>query len=219
MASVNVLRTMLVERQKTIMKWKLVYNDDRLGEAWREYFHTEKHVEVLEGDICTITCDAVVSPANSFGFMDGGLDYALSERFGWDLQVRLQARIAQRPPRELFVVEAIILSTDDAHVPWLISAPTMRVPMRLRQTVNAYLAMKAIVTVTRHHAEHPAIETVAIPGLGTGCGALHPETAALQMWMAYDEVVHGIPSYPRSFGEAQKCHYHLNPKEINLWDS
>ena len=37
---------------------------------------------------------AVVSPANSFGFMDGGLDYKLSERFGWALQERLQRRLA-----------------------------------------------------------------------------------------------------------------------------
>ena len=44
----------------------------------------------IEGDITQIECDAMVSPANSFGFMDGGLDYALSERFGWDLEKRLQ---------------------------------------------------------------------------------------------------------------------------------
>ena len=200
------------------MKWKLVYTKDVLGEPWRKYFAGAEDVEVVEGDICNIECDAVVSPANSFGFMDGGLDNSLSERFGWDLQERLQAEIAKRPLKELLVGEALIIPTEDARIPWLISAPTMRVPMRLRQSVNAYLAMKAILAVACDHAGRPNIETVAVPGLGTGCGALPPDMAALQMWTAYLEIVRGEIAYPTDFGEAQGRHFRLNPSEINLWD-
>ena len=29
--------------------------------------------------------DAIVSPANSFGFMDGGIDMVYSKRFGWQM--------------------------------------------------------------------------------------------------------------------------------------
>ena len=54
-----------------------------------------------------------------------------SERFGWLLQKTLQQTIAARPLKELLVGEALILPTGDMEVPWLISAPTMRVPMRL----------------------------------------------------------------------------------------
>jgi O-acetyl-ADP-ribose deacetylase (regulator of RNase III) len=150
--------------------------------------------------------------------MDGGLDYALSERFGWSLQERLQQAISTRHLGELLVGEAMIVSTKNAKVPWLISAPTMRVPMRLRQTVNAYLAMKAILTTVLIHNGQPPIRTVAIPGLGTGCGALAPETAALQMATAYREVLLREIGYPVDFGQAQKRHYLLNPDEINLWD-
>ncbi len=32
-----------------------------------------------------VKCDAVVSPANSFGFMDGGIDLIYSHRFGTNL--------------------------------------------------------------------------------------------------------------------------------------
>lgn len=200
------------------MKLKLVYSDAALGEAWRQRFHVAADVDVLEDDICRVPCDAVVSPANSFGFMDGGLDYALSKRFGWDLQRRLQAAIAQRPLGELLVGEALIIDTRDGNVPWLISAPTMRVPMRLRQTVNAYLAMKAILASVLAHAQTPGIETIAVPGLGTGCGALSAQTAALQMWTAYEEMVLGRASYPANFAEAQRRHIALNRDEINLRD-
>jgi O-acetyl-ADP-ribose deacetylase (regulator of RNase III) len=164
-----------------------------------------------------VTCDAVVSPANSFGFMDGGLDYALSERFGWSLQKRLQRQIQDRPMRELLVGEALVVATDDPKVPWLISAPTMRVPMQLRESINAYLAMKAILCAALAHRDEPLIRTVAIPGLGTGVGELNPATAARQMFMAYREVIQGRVAYPSGCGRAQQFHLALNPEEIRLW--
>ena len=191
------------ERRMETMNWLLVYYDDvGLGSAWREYFGKRSDVAVVHADICQVDCDAVVSPANSFGFMDGGLDFFLSERFGWDLQERLQREIARRPLRELLVGEALIVPTHDREVPWLISAPTMRVPMQVRGTVNAYLAMKAILTSAMAHACSPPIETVAIPGLGTGCGWMPAETAARQMWTAYRDIVLWEQAYPHTFDEA-----------------
>ena len=199
------------------MRWVLVHRESDLGTAWREAFAGLTDVSVVGGDICEIACDAVVSPANSFGFMDGGLDLALSHRFGWNLQEEVQRRIAARPIRELLVGESLIVRTGDTRVPWLVVAPTMRVPMRLRQSVNAYLAMKAILSGVLHHAECPRIETVAIPGLGTGVGALPADVAAIQMRRAFGEVLLSEASQPEDFGEAQKRHRTMNP-EINLWD-
>ncbi len=203
----------------TNMKYLLVHhNDDLLAQNWQRYFSDLDDVEIVGGDICDVKVDAVVSPANSFGFMDGGLDYALSERFGWHLQEQLQSLIAQRPMKELLVGEALIMPTGDTITPWLISAPTMRVPMRLRQSINAYLAMKAILLTARNADCDPAIRSVAIPGLGTGVGALSPDTAALQMWIAYREVALQDWSPPPDFGDAQKRHLNLNAREIMIWD-
>ena len=193
------------------MKWLLVYyNDDELGDQWRQFFGSQPDVEVLQGDLCRVRADAVVSPANSFGFMDGGLDLALSQRFGWGLEERLQRVIAERPLRELLVGEALALPTGDPDVPWLISAPTMRVPMRLQQSVNAYLAMKAILVTASGHAGAPPIQRVAIPGLGTGCGRSGAKAAARQMWAAYREVILKEWRYPEDLWEAGKAHVHLH---------
>lgn len=200
------------------MKWLLVYYDnDALGAEWRRLFGGRPDVEVIQGDICKVKADAVVSPANSFGFMDGGLDHALSERFGWGLQEQLQRAIRERPLRELLVGEALVLPTGDPDVPWLISAPTMRVPMRLRQSVNAYLAMKAVVAAASGHAGSPPIRSLAVPGLGTGVGGLSAATAARQMWAAFRELVLNERDYPADFGEAQKAHLGLNDA-IMIWD-
>ena len=51
----------------------LVYRDAELGEAWRTAFAGSAGVQIVPADITQLECDAIVSPANSFGFMDGGL--------------------------------------------------------------------------------------------------------------------------------------------------
>src|SRR5687768_2576831 len=124
------------------MKIILCGVETRLVEAWRHFFSGEEDVVIMEGDITSVECDAVVSPANSFGFMDGGLDYALSERFGWDLEKQLQKIVKELPEGELLVGQALVLETGDKVVPLLISAPTMRVPtnFNIDTSVNAYLA-------------------------------------------------------------------------------
>lgn len=133
----------------------LYYRDSNLGNAWKSYFNEYPNVELLEEDIGNTNCDAIVSPANLFGFMDGGLDYQLSEKFGWDLQETLQSAIAKRPLKELLVGEVIVLPTKSEIIPWLMSFPTMRVPMHIKTSINAYLAMKVILNVIKYHLLEP----------------------------------------------------------------
>lgn len=192
------------------MKLLLCDRQPALIDAWARRFADAADVSVSDGDIFELGADALVSPANSFGFMDGGLDHQISERMGWHIQDAVRKAINARPLRELLIGEAIIVPTGDARTPWLIAAPTMRVPMRIRESVNAYLAMKAILLAARAHADAIPICSVAIPGLGTGVGKLDPDTAALQMRRAYDEIVLGNFTPPASFGEAQKRHIQLN---------
>ena len=200
----------------TEIKIQLVYRDDQLGDSWRSQFARSPNVQIVNADITSIACDAVVSPANSFGFMDGGLDNALSERFGWDLQTRVQHEIQARPERELLVGQSIVVSTHDSDIPWLIVAPTMRVPMsfNIASSINAYLAMKAILIAATTHTE---IDCVAVPGLCTGVGRMDPETSATQMFAAYNETVGGSPPNFADFGEAQKHQVDLNPDGM-IWD-
>lgn len=199
------------------MRYLLCYREEALGDAWRSYFAGQPNVEMATGDICRLDADAIVSPANSFGFMDGGLDHQLSEHFGWDLEKTVQRTIQARPMRELLVGEALVVPTEDARTPWLIVAPTMRVPMRIRTTINAYLAMKAVLIAAREHRHEIPITSVAIPGLGTGIGRLDPAVAAAQMWQAFQEVELGGHQAPGSFAEAQKSHVSLN-RAVMLYD-
>ncbi len=193
------------------MHYLLIDTNAQMVEAWNLFFKEEANVKVLEGDLTTVSAsDAIVSPANSFGFMDGGVDYAISERLGWDLQDRLQAQIKAMPEGELLVGKALVLETGDSLIPYLISAPTMRVPMNFNigTSVNAYLAMKATLIAAQ---AHPNIKTVAIPGFCTGVGRMPKEVAARQMFKAFEEIVKGKVQNHQDFGEAQRYHRDLNP--------
>lgn len=189
--------------------------EPKLLDAWREFFDQEENVVVTEGDITQLVCDAVVSPANSFGFMDGGLDYALSERFGWDLEKKLQKIIKELPEGELLVGQALLLETGDREIPFLISAPTMRIPtnFNIDTSVNAYLAMKAVLITAKRDTR---ISSVAVPGLCTGVGRMQPMIAARQMFQAYKEIILGQKMDFGTFGEAQKYHWNINPQGM-IW--
>lgn len=197
------------------MKVKLVYIEDNLGKEWKEYFSDCKNVEIIKGDITLIKSDAIVSPANSFGFMDGSLDYVLSERFGWGIQEDLQKQIYNSDEGELLVGQTITLETGDSEVPYLISAPTMRVPMNfnIATSVNPYLAMKAILIACKNHSQ---IESVSIPGLCTGCGRMPYHIAAKQMFLAYDEIILEKKRIFKEFGDAQRFQYELNENGL-IW--
>jgi len=188
---------------------------DRVLYAWTELFEHEENVSIVKMDITKVQCDAVVSPANSFGFMDGGLDLALSERFGWDLEKRLQKQIRELPEGELLIGQAILMETGDIDVPFIISAPTMRIPtnFNIDTSINAYLAMKAILIKAKNDDR---ISSVAIPGLCTGVGGMQPAIAARQMYQAYTEIILGQRMDFANFGEAQKYHWNINPEGM-IW--
>lgn len=199
-----------------MLQIKLVYREQELGKAWKEDFKDCANVEVVEKDILDVECDAVVSPANSFGFMDGGLDLHLSEKLGWHIQEELQAKIRQSDEKELLVGRSMTIKTGNEQIPFLISAPTMRVPMsfNIATSINAYLAMKAILIACK---KNEAIQTVAIPGLCTGCGRMPFHIASNQMFLAYDEIINENYKDYQTFGDTQKFQYRLNEKGL-IWD-
>jgi len=193
------------------MQLILVHRDTAIAKHWRTYFAAAADVSLMSGDICAVPCDAILSPANSFGFMDGGVDLALVVRFGEQSQDRVRRAIREKHAGELLVGQAEIVPTDDVQVPWLIGAPTMRVPMHVKTTVNAYLALRAVLLAVQSHAAQPAIGTIAVPSLCTGVGGMRPDIAAYQMWCAYEEVVLGQRRVFADFGEAQDRQLRMNP--------
>jgi O-acetyl-ADP-ribose deacetylase (regulator of RNase III) len=188
-----------------------------LAAAWRDEFAGIPQVEVSTGDIFAegIRADAIVSPANSFGYMDGGIDWVYTRRFGWDLQRRLQDLLRHEHDGELPVGQAVIIKTEAEDFPYLISAPTMRVPLDVSNTVNAYLAFRATLRVVREFNQRGGgeIRSLLCPGLGTGVGRISPLLCARQMLLAYRAIVLGQQEQHSSIIEVSVKHYILLPTE------
>ncbi|HEY0606274.1 MAG TPA: macro domain-containing protein [Herpetosiphonaceae bacterium] len=194
----------------------LCATESPLVKAWKTFCSDLDFVTVHHGSILDLSCDAVVSPANSFGFMDGGIDALYLDRFGPEIQRRVRRQISDHHAGELLVGTADIVETLDADIPYLIAAPTMRVPMVLRDSVNAYLAARAVfLLVTQGHftsgahqgepiADH--VRTIALPGLGTGVGKIGVNTCAHQVRAAIDDILLGGYTMPRSWAEASERH-------------
>jgi O-acetyl-ADP-ribose deacetylase (regulator of RNase III) len=123
--------------------------------------------------------------------MDGGIDLVYLRRFGWELQTRLQTHLKDEHDGELPVGQATIVETFDASIPYLVSAPTMRVPMNVSNTINAYLAFRAAIRpVKLHNRDIPGtIRTVLCPGLGTAIGRMPPDLCVRQMAAAFEACV------------------------------
>jgi O-acetyl-ADP-ribose deacetylase (regulator of RNase III) len=150
-------------------------------------------VEVVEGDLLDTDCDAVVSPANSFGDMGGGFDKALDDLHRGEAQRRVRAAIVEQYFGELPVGAALIVELPGRRFPFVVAAPTMRIPGSVAGSINAYLSLRAaLVAVLRYNAAGSrTIRTLAVPGLGTGVGGLTPTEAAEQMRVAYDQIIGG----------------------------
>ena len=164
--------------------------DIAMADAWRKNFADAEGVVIHEEDILLGRADAVVSPANSFGYMDGGIDLAYRKFFGHDLQVKLQRRIREQFAGELPVGQATVVETSHEAFAYLVAAPTMRVPDRIGDTVNVYLAFRAtLLAVIKHNETSGApIRSIRAPGLGTGVGGMSVRRAAFQMRAAYEAI-------------------------------
>jgi O-acetyl-ADP-ribose deacetylase (regulator of RNase III) len=156
--------------------------------AWQEAFSNLPNVQIYQDRFERVPeFDCMVSAANSYGLMDGGVDAAIIKYFGIELMDRVQAMVREEFLGEQPVGTSVIVETGMDRHPYLAHTPTMRVPMAISTTDYVYTAMwAALVAVHKHNrsGKRP-IETVACPGLGTATGRVPAKEAARQMAIAW----------------------------------
>jgi O-acetyl-ADP-ribose deacetylase (regulator of RNase III) len=178
--------------------------DEPLARAWRSVVETVRgSLRMHHGSVLDVAADAVVSPANSYGWMRGGIDAVYALAFP-EVEQNVRSAVLAYHGGELPIGQALVVPTGEPAPPWLISAPTMREPgQRLpADTVHPYLAARAVFRLWRDGRLENGVEvrreisTIAMPGLGTGVGGVPPETCARQVAAAWNEVF-GDPSPQR----------------------
>lgn len=169
--------------------------DESLAAAWHEIAESRPGISVHQGSVLDARADAVVSPANSYGWMRGGIDAVYARTFP-EVEEQVRSAVLAYHGGELPVGEALLVPTGVPSPIWLISAPTMREPGETlpADTVHPYLAARAVLrlwasaVLDNGAPVHRVVHSIAMPGLGTGIGGAAAELCARQIAAAWDEV-------------------------------
>lgn len=170
------------------MKIYLRDTNENVITFFQKYFKSFEEVEVSKGNIFDIKADALVSPANSFCDLSGGIDLLYRNKFGPNVEKFAKQIVNARFYNELPVGQAISVVMKKQDYKYLILAPTMRLPMKVDNTLNPYFAFRAALL----EAKTLNVQTLLSPGLGTLTGGACPEMAARQMFVAYLNICKGI---------------------------
>lgn len=159
--------------------------NEGLVSQWKKYFHAFPEVEISQGDIFGVKAEAIVSPANSFGFMTGGIDLVYRDKFGLKVEALVQKNIDMHFYGELPIGSALSVPMRGQDYKYLIAAPTMRMPSVIDSTPNPYFAFRAALVL----AKEKQFTSILCPGLGTATGNACLEMVARQMFVAYLNIV------------------------------
>ena len=156
-----------------------------------QYLHTNVTDLIKSGRI-----HIIVSPANSLGFMDGGIDIYYMQLFP-GIQNTVQNKIRSynimsalgRPV--LPIGSAMIVPTRCNDCPLLACVPTMFLPENINGTQNVYWAMRGLLMLLEMINEDGNL-TIGIPCFGTGVGKLSGLESATQVKNALNDHINNV---------------------------
>lgn len=126
----------------------------------------------------------IVSPANSFGLLTGGLDKALRDYFGKELQDAVRERIKNEWFGEQIVGTSMAVDIPGFPGKKLLHTPTMRTPSKIADDLIVYSCMRSALM----EALKSGLDAIVVPAFGGGCGQLPVEVIAHHMRLAWDQI-------------------------------
>ena len=181
---------------------------------FRIQFANTQGVDFIKGNITEYMdqYDCIVSPANSYGIMDGGIDKAISYYFP-NVRENVKKVIDSRFHGEQPVGTSVLVDTGptvrNGPSKILAHTPTMRIPKNLANSENAYLAFKALLCeikrynklseesfnkkITIRSQNYPKINSVLCTSFCNGSGDMPINRSAIQMKLAYKHVMEEAP--------------------------
>lgn len=150
------------------------------------YFDDLENVILVNTDFETFMknndVECVVSPANSFGLMDGGYDMAITKWYGKEIQQKVQNYILEKYYGEQPVGTSFIIDINENEK--LIHTTTMRTPEKIKDETIIYQCMRmTLITAIQNN-----IHSILIPMFGGLTGDVPPQNIAKMMRYAYDQI-------------------------------
>ena len=158
------------------------------------------------GDIKWSCCDinninkdktAFMSPANSFLFMDGGIDYQYSRVMFPNVEKELKKKLNILNIKTLLgrnylpIGSSITVEVDINTI--LIASPTMFLPHNVSSTNNAYYSFMSTLLAFDKYKKYNKIDvdTLIVTSLCCGYGKMKPDISAIQIYNAYNDYLNG----------------------------
>ncbi|MGW5247027.1 macro domain-containing protein [Streptomyces sp. NPDC004129] len=179
---------MTVDRVQSPLRVVLTDINTAVVQAWRAAFADMPEVEIRQGSILDEDVDAWVSPTNSRGRMDGGVDAVVKRYLGAGIQLRVQRAIRSQFAGALPVGGAVCVSSGAVKPRFLISTPTMETSSQnVSETLNVALACAAAFqAIHQQNKKAPgSIRSVALVGMGAQTGRVPARVCANLMWTGY----------------------------------
>jgi O-acetyl-ADP-ribose deacetylase (regulator of RNase III) len=180
------------------MKIYLLDINPHMTKAWEPYFKDIDDVEIVNTDFNNFmyehaNIEAIVSPANAFGLMDGGYDGAITYYFGRELMKDVQEKIITEWYGEQPVGTSISIPIKNRIISdgnngsknvLLIHTPTMRTPEKIIDYKIIYQCMRT----TLIEAIKQNVNSIVIPAFGGCSGGVDFPTIAKMMYLAYTQI-------------------------------
>ena len=126
---------------------------------------------IIEGSLLQVEADVIVNPANSLGYMGGGVAGVIKRAGGSIIE---EEAISKAP---IPIGSAIITTAGSLPFKGVIHAPTMEEPAMATTEEKVRRALRASLEL----ADKMGFKSIAIPGMGTGVGRLPKDIAAKAM--------------------------------------
>ena len=158
-----------------------------LCDAWVAQFHDCLEVKILHTSLEDLPSHQyLVTAGNSYAIMDGGIDRAVRDMLGVEVQDAVQWCSVITYGGFIPIGAHIAVNTNNEKFPCLIYVPTMSVPMKIDST-NIYYAMTGFLGSYLRTQE-----SIACCGLRTLTGQIPVADAARIMKKAYKTVCEAI---------------------------
>ena len=176
--------------QMKVAQLKVVLRDinPKVVEAWLAAFADTPGIEIHKGSLVDQNADAWVSPTNSRGSMDGGVDAVIKRHLGAGIQLKVQRAIKAQFSGPMPVGSAVCVPSGAANPRFVISTPTMvQSSQDVSETLNVAMACAAAFQAihVQNEKQPGSIASVALVGMGAATGRVPPRVCANLMWTGY----------------------------------
>jgi O-acetyl-ADP-ribose deacetylase (regulator of RNase III) len=178
------------EKIDTYQKILKIINEKHAENHKKNFLHSHDEIkfdflnEELSELVKSNKIDIIVSPANSYGTMTGGIDSDIC-KLDPSIQMKVKFNISKSiyldMDKEPYIPVGLCEPVKITNSLSILIAPTMKHPKDITKTNNIFLAFNSILIYLKHLHNHNKKITVACPCLGTGCGAMNANKSAKQI--------------------------------------